>query len=90
MAVRSIIKRAEWTLGPDRSEGASPSIREIQCTTCHERSEASTGQLGPDAWAIAHTGATTHTGFREIVTAFLRVVPAPGNPLHREQQDSPH
>ena len=85
MGARTIIKRAEWTIGADHTEGASPPIREIECTSCHERSEASTGQLGPDVWAIAHTGATQHTGFREIVTAFLRVVPAPGNPLHEEQ-----
>ncbi|NUK22084.1 DUF7848 domain-containing protein [Streptomyces lunaelactis] len=86
--MRSVIKRAEWTIGPDPSEGASPSIREIECTGCGERSEASTGQLGPDAWAIGHTGATQHTGYREIVTAFLRVVPAPGNPLHTEPSGS--
>jgi cytochrome c2 len=85
VTVRSVIKSAEWTIGADRSDGASPPIREIQCTTCHERSEPSTGQLGPDVWAIAHTGATGHDGFREIVTAFLRVVPAPGNPLYEEQ-----
>ncbi|MGW7363608.1 DUF7848 domain-containing protein [Streptomyces sp. NPDC054841] len=78
----TIIRLADWTLGPDRSEGVSAPIREIECTTCYERSEASTEQVGPDSWAIAHTGRTGHNGFREIVTAFLRVTPAPGNPLH--------
>ncbi|MGW7363059.1 DUF7848 domain-containing protein [Streptomyces sp. NPDC054841] len=78
----TIIKRAGWTLGADRSEGVSPPIREMECTTCMERSEARTGQLGPDSWAISHTGRTGHTGFREIVTAFLRATPAPGNPLY--------
>ncbi len=30
-----------------------------------------------DVWAIRHAGATRHTGFREIMTAFLRATPAP-------------
>jgi hypothetical protein len=84
VSVRAVVKLADWTIGPDREEGASPPVRETECTSCHERSEPSNGQPGPDAWAIAHTGATGHTGFREIVTAFLRVTPAPGNPLYRE------
>lgn len=83
--MKSVVKHAEWTIGPDHAEGASSPIREIECTDCGQRSEASTGQLGPDAWAIAHCGKTGHDGFREIATAFLRVVPAPGNPMHREQ-----
>ncbi|WP_251021383.1 hypothetical protein [Streptomyces sp. ISL-98] len=78
MTPRSIIKKATWTLGADHSQGASPPIREIECTTCQDRSEASTDQLGPDSWALHHAGLTGHTGYREIVTAFLRATPGPG------------
>lgn len=88
MAVRSVIRMADWTIGADRTPGASPPIREVECTSCRERSDADTGQLGPDVWAIGHAGATGHTSFREFVTAFLRVIPAPGNPLYQEQQSS--
>ncbi|MGW7366710.1 DUF7848 domain-containing protein [Streptomyces sp. NPDC054841] len=82
MTAHTVIRRAEWTIGADRSAGVSAPIREVECTTCYERSEASTGQLGPDSWAIAHTGRTGHTGFREIVTAFLRVTRVLGSLLH--------
>jgi hypothetical protein len=69
---RSIIRRADWTLAADRSEGASPPIRQIECTTCPEYSEPSTGQMEPESWALRHAGSTGHTGFREIGTAYLR------------------
>lgn len=69
---RSVIKLATWTLGADASEGVSPPIREIECTTCMERSEPDTSQLGPDSWALRHAGLSGHSGYREIVTAFLR------------------
>ncbi|WP_151898239.1 MULTISPECIES: hypothetical protein [unclassified Streptomyces] len=83
MTVRSVIREAEWVIGADRSEGAPPSpIRETECTTCQERSAASCEQPGPDLWAIRHAARTRHTGFREVVTAFPRVTPAPGNPLY--------
>lgn len=86
MSIRSVVKYAEWLLAPDRSQGASSPVREIECTTCGERSEASTGQLGPDSWALGHAGAhPQHTGYREITTAFLRVMPAEGNPLRRSE-----
>ncbi|MFG3494296.1 hypothetical protein [Streptomyces sp. NPDC047928] len=80
-----MIRRAEWTIAPDRSPGAPQApLRETECTTCHDRSEPDTGQLGPDSWAMTHAARTGHTGFREVVTGFLRVTPAPGNPLHQE------
>jgi hypothetical protein len=69
---RSIIKSADWTLGADRTPGASPPIRVIECTTCAGHSPASTGQMEPESWALRHAGSTGHTGFREIGTAFLR------------------
>ncbi|OII69973.1 hypothetical protein BJP39_15380 [Streptomyces sp. CC77] len=79
------MREAEWVIGADRGEGAPRSpVRETECATCHERSEAGDEQLGADLWAIRHAARTRHTGFREIVTAFLRVAPAPGNPLYDE------
>lgn len=79
MAVRSVIKLADWTIGPDRSEGASPPIRQVECTTCGWQSQPSVRQLDTDTQSLAHAGRTSHTGYREITTAFLRVVPAEGN-----------
>lgn len=70
------MRLARWTIGADRSEGASPPIREVECTTCPATSEPTTDQSAGDIWAIGHTGETGHTGYREVVTAFLRVAPA--------------
>lgn len=82
---RTVFRRIRWTIGPDRTEGAPQTpIRQHQCTTCGEQSAPSDSQADPDTWAISHTGATGHTGFREIVTGFLRVVPAAGSPLRGE------
>lgn len=76
---------AEWIIGADRGEDAPPPVRHLECTTCRERSEACTSQLGPDAWALRHAARSGHRGFRETVTALLRVAPAPGSPP--DQQD---
>ncbi|WP_175409724.1 hypothetical protein [Streptomyces sp. TRM64462] len=85
MSVRSIIRQAELTIGPAGAGGASPPIREVECTTCHERSKPTTDQLAGDVWAIRHAARHHgHRGFREIVTAFLRVTTALGNPLYEE------
>lgn len=75
----SVFRFADFTIGADRSEGASAPIRVVECTTCADASEpAGAGeQWLTDKWAIAHAGQTQHTGFREIVTAFLRVTPTP-------------
>ncbi|MFI6287967.1 hypothetical protein ACIBCM_25005 [Streptomyces sp. NPDC051018] len=56
-------------------------MREIECTSGDEGSEACTVGLGPEAWAISHARVTGHTGFREIRTAYLRVVQAEGGPV---------
>ncbi|AKA06871.1 hypothetical protein SAZ_34035 [Streptomyces noursei ZPM] len=77
---------APWAIGPDRSdeETVSP-LRQIECTTCREKSEADAQQFGSDTWAISHAARTGHLGFREVVTALLRVVPAPGNPHYGKE-----
>ncbi|RFU86077.1 hypothetical protein DY218_14340 [Streptomyces triticagri] len=69
---RTVVRAARWTIGPDRTPGASTPVREIECTTCLNRSDPSDEQGGPDLWALGHAARTGHTGFREIVTAFLR------------------
>lgn len=52
---------------------AEPEIFEAECTTCDAKSEASGGNRDPvELWALAHTGRTGHTGYREIVTRFWR------------------
>ncbi|MFF4602600.1 hypothetical protein ACFY12_07575 [Streptomyces sp. NPDC001339] len=77
---------APWTIGPDRSdEDTTSPLRRIECTTCGEKSENGVEQVGPDMWAISHAVRTSHRGFREVVTALLRVVPAPGNPYHGKE-----
>lgn len=77
---RAVITAALWTIGPDREEGASPPIRQAECTTCGWQSTASTRQEVTDLAAMEHAGRTNHLGYREVVTAFLRVVPARSNP----------
>lgn len=83
MSLHSVIKMADWTISPDRSEGASPPIRQSECTRCGAVSEPSTIQLDTDRWALQHAASTRHTGFREITTAFLRVTRAEGNPCRK-------
>lgn len=84
MTGRRVLRRAPWTLSPDRREGTPPPARFITCKACRAKSPPSYIQAAPDAWAIAHTGETGHREFREVVTAHLRVSPARGNPLHVE------
>jgi hypothetical protein len=70
---RSVIRHVTWTIATDLSEGASPPLYEMECTTCPERSPA--GEVAADAqqWALEHSGRhPTHTGFRGINTSFWR------------------
>lgn len=80
MSLRTVIKMADWTISPDPSEGASPPIRQTECTSCCAASEPSIIQLDTDRWALQHAARTRHTGFRETTTAFLRVTCAEGGP----------
>ncbi|MFF3728837.1 hypothetical protein ACFYXM_00530 [Streptomyces sp. NPDC002476] len=79
------IRDTGWSIGPDWSEEAPPPVRQVECTTCRERSEECTSQLGPDAWALRHAALSGHDGYRETVTALLRVTPAPGAPADRKR-----
>ncbi|MFF9348557.1 hypothetical protein [Streptomyces sp. NPDC014734] len=85
----TVIRYAEWSIGADRSENAPPPIRQVECVNCGERSETCTSQLGPDSWALRHAGLSGHGAYREIVTAYLRVTPAPGNPLYPQAEPFP-
>ncbi|MFJ2110652.1 hypothetical protein ACIOEX_01765 [Streptomyces sp. NPDC087850] len=84
---RSTIRLAKWVIGRDKEEGASPPIREVECTTCMEKSPAETNQIDGDIWALQHTGRNGHTGYREIVTSFLRSRPAEGKPVGGRDQE---
>ncbi|NGO80290.1 hypothetical protein G6045_32210 [Streptomyces sp. YC504] len=86
MSGQAIVRLATWTIGPDRTPGASRPIRHVECTTCDDQSPAVSviDQATTDEWATRHAGATGHTGYRETVTAFLRVTTAPGHLLHKE------
>ncbi|MFC0845375.1 hypothetical protein ACFH04_16890 [Streptomyces noboritoensis] len=71
-------------LGTDTTPGASGPIYEMECTTCLDTSPASGERAGPEDWAIRLTARHhDHAGFRALVTAFVRVTPAPGDPLHK-------
>ncbi|MFG2409273.1 hypothetical protein ACGFR8_34030 [Streptomyces brevispora] len=85
MTVRSVIRHADWTISTDREPGASGPLYEVECTTCQESSDATEGPTPPEDWALRHTGRNPgHRSYRAIITSFLRVIPAPGNPWHRE------
>ncbi|GGX01791.1 hypothetical protein GCM10010353_16740 [Streptomyces chryseus] len=87
--MRAIIRAAEWTLGPDTSEGAPDQpLHDVECTTCGDTSECVAGsRLPAEVWALKHTGMNPdHRGFRAARTTFWRVTPAPGNPLHVDER----
>lgn len=85
MSPRSVIRPAPWTIGVDTTPGASGPVHEIECTTCMERSDADEERTPPEDWALRHAGRNTgHRSYRAIITSFLRVTPAPSNPLCEE------
>ncbi|MEE4494151.1 DUF7848 domain-containing protein [Streptomyces sp. BE230] len=86
MTVRSVVRHADWTIGVDRTPGTSDPVHEIECTTCMERSDAHGQRTPPEDWALSHAGRNpSHRGYRAIITSFLHVTPAPGNPLYEKQ-----
>lgn len=86
MTIRSVIRHADWMIAPDRTPGASGPVYEVECTTCGKSSDAAEGPTPPEDWALRHTGRHTgHRGYRAIITSFVRVTLAPGNPLHEAQ-----
>lgn len=75
---RSVIRHVPWTIAADTSEGASPPLYEMQCTTCDESSGAAEDGGTPQQWALEHSGRTRHTGYRGIGTTFWRTSIANG------------
>ncbi|MFI8102186.1 hypothetical protein [Streptomyces sp. NPDC086023] len=63
---------ADRMVTPDR-RGSGP-IVEVECTTCLKGSGAVDDELTVTAWCVAHARREGHTGFRRIVTDFLRVM----------------
>ncbi|MEE4493597.1 DUF7848 domain-containing protein [Streptomyces sp. BE230] len=85
MAVRSVVRHEPWTISPDRTPGASGPVYEVECTTCMDRSDAEEQRTPPEDWALRHAGRNhDHRSYRAIITSFIRVTPAPGNPLYEE------
>ncbi|WP_328667590.1 hypothetical protein OG905_11220 [Streptomyces sp. NBC_00322] len=70
---RSIIRSADWHLGPETAPEAPGIIFEATCTTCGEASGATNDdRLPAEIWALKHAGRTGHTGFAEDVRRFWR------------------
>lgn len=70
---RTVMRYAEWTIGQDTSEGASPPLYEVECTTCDAKSGVSESAGDAQDWALQHSGRNpSHTGFRGINTTFWR------------------
>lgn len=67
---RSVTRHADWLLITDR-QGSGP-VYEAECTTCGESSDAAETKDEPELWCLRHSGASGHTGYRGITTAFFR------------------
>lgn len=83
---RSIIKAAEWTLGPETRSGAPDGIYSAVCVTCGAEARPTDNERLPvEVWALRHTGVNpTHRQFKAMAETFWRVTPAEGNP-YRDQ-----
>ncbi|MGW0708205.1 DUF7848 domain-containing protein [Streptomyces sp. NPDC002643] len=84
---RSIIRAAEWTLGPETVEGAPQGVYSAECLTCGARAEPTAHERLPvEVWALKHTGLhPTHRQFKAAAETFWRVTPAEGTP-YRESE----
>lgn len=67
----TVIRYAEWHMGPDRSDEA-PLLYQLQCTTCE--TESGVAEETPQDWAFAHVGKNpSHQHYREVITRFYRM-----------------
>ncbi|WKX72688.1 hypothetical protein [Streptomyces sp. XD-27] len=75
----TVIKGAEWMLGPETAEGAPQGIYGAQCITCAQESGLVDDDTRPvGAWAIAHTRENpTHRQFLVTTHRHWRVDPTP-------------
>ncbi|MFC8388307.1 hypothetical protein [Streptomyces sp. NPDC057238] len=79
---RSIIKAAEWALGPETGEGAPQAIYSALCMACGAEAPASDDSPEPvEVWALKHTGLNpAHRQYKAMVETYWRVTPVEGNP----------
>ncbi|GGP86026.1 DUF7848 domain-containing protein [Streptomyces melanogenes] len=85
MSRRAVIRYATWALRPDRTPGALTLVYMMECMTRLDTSETSNAPQDPEDWAIRHTARQhDHEKFRALVSSFVRVTPAPGNPLYEK------
>ncbi|MER6625415.1 hypothetical protein [Streptomyces sp. NPDC000931] len=79
---RSIIKAAEWALGPEAVEGPPQAVYSALCMACGTEVPASDDSPEPvEAWALKHTGLNpAHRQYKAMVETYWRVTPAEGNP----------
>jgi hypothetical protein len=79
---RSIIKAAEWTLGPETGEGAPQAIYSAVCMACGAEAQPTDNERLPvEVWTIKHTGLNpTHRQFKAMTETYWSVTPAEGNP----------
>ncbi|MFF8609025.1 hypothetical protein ACF06X_24135 [Streptomyces sp. NPDC015346] len=67
----TVIRYAEWHMGPDHSDEARP-LYQLQCTACERESSAE--EETPQDWAFAHVGRNpSHQHYREMITRFYRM-----------------
>ncbi|MEU7054803.1 hypothetical protein [Streptomyces sp. NPDC046197] len=85
---RSIIKDAEWTLGPVTAEGAPLAIYSAVCMECRAEAKPTDSEPLPvEVWALKHTGLNpVHRQFKSMVETYWRMTPAENNP-YRENGD---
>jgi hypothetical protein len=55
------MRHVPWTIAQDLSEGASPPLYEMECTTCDESSGAVEDGAGAQQWALEHSGRNPST-----------------------------
>jgi len=88
---RSIIKAAEWTLGPDTREDVPAGVYSAECLTCGAQVQPTANERLPvEIWALKHTGLNPdHRQFRATTETFWRVTPTEGNPYRqKDTQDA--
>lgn len=73
MSAHTVIRFADWAIGPERAPGAPPVLHAMECTTCGAASEVTEEFEEARNWAFRHVGRNlSHTGYREIVHRFWR------------------
>ncbi|MDF3291150.1 DUF7848 domain-containing protein [Streptomyces silvisoli] len=73
MSAHTVIRRADWMIGPETAPEAPRIVFEMECMRCDEASQASEEFEDVRDWAFQHVGRNpSHTGFREIIHRFWR------------------